>query len=180
MSHDYPYGLVAPSHNGCGAGVLPKILGLAILGKKATRSNNYSGLQSRLKITYHSLMHLEEDQSQGDYLIKRYDAHSVTVNETIHRNSLIIGLNCLIPDWQPRRLSALSLADLQPIFDLKPQVVILGTGTRFELPSKEIISAFHSRHIGFEFMDTPAACRTFVVLAAEGRQVVAALLLDPK
>lgn len=123
-------------------------------------------------------MNLEEDQSQGEYVIKRYDSSSVTVNETTYRNSLIIGLNCLIPEWRPRHVSELNLADLQPIFDLKPQIVILGTGHQFILPPKEIIAAFHGRQVGFEFMDTPAACRTFVVLAAEGRDVVAALLMN--
>src|SRR3989339_1860628 len=124
-------------------------------------------------------MHLEEDKSQGEYLIQRYDANSVTVNDTIHRHSLIIGLNCLVPDWQPQNLNKLTEVDLQPIFDLKPQVVILGTGNHFALPPKEIINAFHSRHIGFEFMDTRAARRTFVVLSAEGRNVVAALIINP-
>lgn len=123
-------------------------------------------------------MHLEEDKSQGDYLIQRYDAASVTVNETIYSKSLIIGLNTLIPNWQPRQVTELTESNVQVILDLKPQLVIFGTGSRFVLPAKNIINAFHSRHIGFEFMDTPAACRTFVVLSAEGRKVIAALLIN--
>jgi uncharacterized protein len=35
-----------------------------------------------------------------------------------------------------------------------------------------------ARRIGIETMDTVAACRTYNILAGEGRQVVAALLLE--
>ena len=43
--------------------------------------------------------------------------------------------------------------------------------------AEELIRALTEARIGLEVMDTPAACRTFNVLAAEGRAVVAALLL---
>lgn len=36
-----------------------------------------------------------------------------------------------------------------------------------------------AKRMGLETMDTPAACRTYNILAGEGRNVVAALLLEP-
>ena len=62
------------------------------------------------------------------------------------------------------------------IFDLQPEVILIGTGnTQIFLPPATQVHFFR-RNFGFEVMTTDAACRTFNVLAAEGRQVVAALL----
>jgi hypothetical protein len=65
---------------------------------------------------------------------------------------------------------------LQAIFDLEPEVILIGTGDKqvFLPPATQV--HFFRRNFGFEVMTTDAACRTFNVLAAEGRHVVAALL----
>jgi uncharacterized protein len=39
------------------------------------------------------------------------------------------------------------------------------------------MAAFSQARIGFDVMDTPAACRTYNVLTSEGRIVAAALLI---
>jgi uncharacterized protein len=61
---------------------------------------------------------------------------------------------------------------------MEPKIILVGTGTRLHFPPAEILSPLIERNIGFEIMDTPAACRTFTVLMSEDRQVVAALILD--
>ncbi|MEN8133080.1 MAG: MTH938/NDUFAF3 family protein, partial [Pseudomonadota bacterium] len=58
-----------------------------------------------------------------------------------------------------------------------PELVILGTGPRFQFPAAHIQKFFLQRDIGFEPMDTPAACRTYNILMAEGRNVACALLI---
>ena len=60
--------------------------------------------------------------------------------------------------------------------NLKPEVILIGTGNQqvFLPPAAQV--HFFRRNIGFEVMTTDAACRTFNVLIAEGREVVAALL----
>jgi uncharacterized protein len=65
---------------------------------------------------------------------------------------------------------------LEPVFALRPEVVLLGTGARQVFPSPELLMCFHRRGIGIEVMATAAACRTFNVLVSERRKVVAALL----
>lgn len=57
------------------------------------------------------------------------------------------------------------------------ELVIFGSGERIRFPRPEWLAALVQRGIGLETMDTAAACRTYNVLAAEGRHAVAALLL---
>ena len=72
--------------------------------------------------------------------------------------------------------SALSAGRLEPIFELGPEVVLLGTGPLQQFPPAELMMEFYRRHVGAEVMSTDAACRTFNVLVSEQRLVVAALM----
>jgi len=55
--------------------------------------------------------------------------------------------------------------------------VLFGSGSALRFPHPHLIRALTEARVGLEAMDTPAACRTFNILAAEGRGVVAALLV---
>ena len=74
-------------------------------------------------------------------------------------------------------IADLAEADLKMILDETPEIVILGTGWQAQQPSRELTFAMARRGIGFESMDTPAACRTFNILLSEGRDVAAVLLI---
>ena len=63
--------------------------------------------------------------------------------------------------------------------DMKPELVIFGSGTRLRFPPPAFLRGLMDQRIGLETMDTLAACRTYNILAGEGRHVVAALLIDP-
>jgi uncharacterized protein len=63
--------------------------------------------------------------------------------------------------------------------DLRVEVVIFGSGPRIRFPRPAWIAPLAARRIGIETMDTAAACRTYNILAQEGREVAVALLLDP-
>jgi len=60
----------------------------------------------------------------------------------------------------------------------KIEVVIFGSGAQLRFPPPECINALTSRAIGVDTMDLYAACRTYNILVAEGRQVIAALLIE--
>ena len=70
-----------------------------------------------------------------------------------------------------------------PLLDpaaLSPELVIFGSGSRLRFPKPALLQPLMTRRIGFETMDTAAACRTYNVLLAEGRAVVAALLFEAR
>ena len=64
------------------------------------------------------------------------------------------------------------------VLALEPELVVFGSGERLRFAAPALLRGLIERRIGVETMDTAAACRTFNVLAGEGRCVVAALLLD--
>jgi uncharacterized protein len=74
-------------------------------------------------------------------------------------------------------MADISLQSLQPALDLEPEILLLGTGARTMFPEPALLAELSRRRIGFEAMDTAAACRTYNVLAHEDRAVVAALLI---
>ena len=69
------------------------------------------------------------------------------------------------------------VADFEAVAALKPEIVLLGTGARQRFPPPRVYRLLTDARVGVEVMDTAAAARTYNIVAAEGRRVVAALLL---
>jgi uncharacterized protein len=105
----------------------------------------------------------------------------VMINDTRQTTRLetaaIIMPDRLVSPWRVADPSAVNLADFTAVLELKPELVIFGSGTTFRFPDPRIMAAFSQAKIGFDVMDTPAACRTYNVLMSEGRNVAAALLI---
>jgi uncharacterized protein len=116
------------------------------------------------------------DQVNGN-TINGYDPGTVVVNGNRHNHSLIVLPDQLITEWRPGCYFELQQEDLQELLQLNPEVVLLGTGPRQEFPAPSLLALFLEQQIGIETMDTASACRTYNILAAEGRRVAAALLL---
>ena len=125
-------------------------------------------------------MPLAEDIVTSRYRITAYGAETITVNEQVYRQSLLLSADRLTCPWPVRSLEQLDVDSLQPIIDQQPAVVLLGTGERQRFPDARIFAHFGERGIGLEVMDNGALCRTFNILIAEDRAVVAAVILDPE
>ena len=80
-----------------------------------------------------------------------------------------------VRQWPVKVDEPVALAHLAPLIEQQPDVIILGTGEKQSFPDPEISMQLLNRGIGLEVMDTGAACRTYNVLASEGRAVAAAL-----
>jgi uncharacterized protein len=81
-------------------------------------------------------------------------------------------------EWNVTSFDALRAEDFAALLDERPEVVLLGTGARQRFPHPRLSASLAHAHVGFEVMDTQAACRTYNILVAEGRRVLAVLLLD--
>lgn len=79
--------------------------------------------------------------------------------------------------WRPSHFEALMPDDFEAVLQWQPEVLIFGSGPRLRFASPSLYRRLIERRIGIETMDTAAACRTFNVLASEGRAVVAAVLM---
>lgn len=111
-------------------------------------------------------------------LVRAYSRTELRIGEEQVHTSCIVAADRLISDWPPARLDALLPEHLQAIFELQPEVVLLGTGERQRFPPAEIRAAFAARRVGLEAMDLGAACRTYNILVQEERRAVAALFLE--
>ncbi len=122
-------------------------------------------------------MSLTEDIVSSRYRISGYQQDAVAINEIQYKQSLILSAEYLHHPWQVNTVSDLNVDKLQFIFELNPDVVLLGTGMRQQFPSPKIMAIFGQQGIGLEVMDNGALCRTFNILVAEDRSVVAGIIL---
>ena len=84
----------------------------------------------------------------------------------------------MIIDWHAHSFAALTEADFNLILTFQPEVLLLGTGSQHRFAHPRLYRALSNAGIGVEFMSTPAACRTFNILMAEDRKVVAGILFE--
>ncbi len=108
-----------------------------------------------------------------------YGDDYVRVGVVVYRENVVVTPEQIVTGWCPGGFDALSDDDLAAVAALQPEIVLLGTGTRQRFPSPRLSRVLAEARIGLDVMDTPAACRTFNILAAEERKVAVAILLDP-
>jgi len=104
-------------------------------------------------------------------VIKQKQTHELLRLES----SLIVTPSQVIMDWQISDINGLSVDDIQYLTSLNPEVIILSDGLEFHQLPPKIASEFSRLAIGVEVMSLGAACRTYNLLLAEGRQVVLAI-----
>lgn len=122
-------------------------------------------------------MKLSLDSNEKQYRIDAYTQDSVRVGGRDYNDSLIVTPEKLISDWQPPPIKELVLQDMEQVITLSLQVLLLGTGRTLQFPPPPLLASLAAKGIGLEVMDTAAACRTYNILAAEGRRVGAALII---
>lgn len=123
-------------------------------------------------------MKLSLDNSEKQYRIDAYTLYSIRAGGQEYKDSLIITPEKIISHWQPAPVKELLLKDMEQVMALGLQVLLLGTGRTLQFPPQPLLAALAAEGIGLEVMDTAAACRTFNILAAEGRRVGAALMIE--
>ena len=122
-------------------------------------------------------MKLHSDHTAaGGHRITTYGAGFVTVNDTVFRGTVLLGRDTLEADFEERGPGDLDAATMQRLRELDPEVAIIGTGVRHVFLPPGLVAPLMRDGIGVEIMSTPAACRTYNILGAEGREVVALLL----
>ena len=123
-------------------------------------------------------MKLHLANTQGIKLFTAYGDDYVAVNHEKHQKNLILLPDALHEAWTEANVTTLTEADMAKLLTLGTEIVLLGTGKRLRFPAGPLMRPFAPAGIGLEVMDLQAACRTYNILAAEGRRVAAALLFD--
>ena len=122
-------------------------------------------------------MKFQLQQPTGQNLFTGYGSGYVMVNNVRYERSLVVTPDRVIEDWPATNFDELNTAHFEFLRSLKPAIVLLGSGATLRFPRPELPRCLAEVRIGLEVMDTTAACRTYNILTAEGRNVVAAVLL---
>jgi uncharacterized protein len=111
-------------------------------------------------------------------LFTAYGDDYVQIGATEYRQNVIVLPDRVVTGWAKGGYDALTEADFEALAALEPEVVLLGTGLTLRFPHPRLSRSLAAARIGLEVMATAAACRTYNILAAEGRKVAAALLVE--
>jgi uncharacterized protein len=84
-----------------------------------------------------------------------------------------------ISEWPLKSFEELAATHFDQMVNLQPELILIGTGSRQRFPKPELLKTLISAKIGFEIMDSQAACRTYNILVGEGRRVLLALIVEP-
>jgi uncharacterized protein len=121
---------------------------------------------------------LHPSSTAGLNIFTAYGEGYVAVNHRKYEENLIVLPESVAPGWSTASVATLAAADMDKLLALGAEIVLLGTGSRLRFPAGALLRPFAPAGIGLEVMDLQAACRTYNILAAEGRKVAAALLFD--
>ncbi len=121
-------------------------------------------------------MKFTPDRPQGN-VIRSFQAGEIRLDDRTVRTHAIISEDRIV-EWQPPAIPQLTLDDFAPALEMRPDIILLGTGLKQEFPSMHLLTDIMRAGVTIEVMHTDAACRTFNVLIGEYRAAVAALLVD--
>lgn len=124
-------------------------------------------------------MKLQPDRSDAQ-TITGYGPGWVGINAEKVFGSVVVGSQGQRFAWPAANYAELNAEHFAQLAELDAELVVFGSGSRLRFPNPAWLRPLVEKRIGVETMDTAAACRTYNILAGEGRNVVAALLLsDP-
>ncbi|MBI5430136.1 MAG: Mth938-like domain-containing protein [Nitrosomonadales bacterium] len=122
-------------------------------------------------------MKLHQSNPGNTKLFTSHGAGHVKVNGEQYDRSIVVIAGEVRIDWNVAGFSELNEAHFEYFLDLKPEVLLLGTGAQQHFPHPRLYRSLTDAGIGVECMDTPAACRTYNILVADGRKVAAAIII---
>ena len=123
-------------------------------------------------------MELQLEKNPSGHRIGSFTDDTLVIGGLRYTASLIVTLDQVVRDWPPQHPDQLSIDDFAMILTFKPELILIGTGNTLRFPNSGILKDVIRAGVGIDFMDTRAVCRTYNVLAAEGRHVVAGIIIE--
>ena len=122
-------------------------------------------------------MKIQLTVAPGEALFTGYGAGYVKVNQDRYEHSVILASGQTVAEWNATSFEGLTCAHFEALLALGPEIVLVGAGRTLRFPPRALTRSLTDAGVGLEVMDTGAACRTYNILIAEGRKVVAAVLM---
>lgn len=122
-------------------------------------------------------MKFARDQIDSRYLIEAYEEGWIRVGNAEFHHNLLLMPDRLRDPWELENLTDLSADNIAQLAGYQPDVILVGSGTKQLFSHPSLFSPLMQAGIGYEVMPTRAACRTYNILLAEDRRVLAALII---
>ncbi|MCO4088599.1 MAG: hypothetical protein HEQ17_06500 [Limnohabitans sp.] len=124
-------------------------------------------------------MKLQPDKSSST-IINAHGLGWIQINGTRFQSSLVVSSIPGSPPspWGPCLFENLKASDFDALVGLGAELIIFGSGHQLRFAKPQWIQTLIGHGIGVETMDSAAACRTYNILASEGRKVIAAILIE--
>jgi uncharacterized protein len=122
-------------------------------------------------------MKLHLNPAGGRNVFNGYGDGFVLVSGVRHETGVLVEPEGEVAGWEVRDIADLDERQVARLAGLRVEILLLGTGKVLRFPPAHVLQPLAQAGIGVEVMDTPAACRTYNFLMAEGRKVAAALML---
>jgi uncharacterized protein len=121
-------------------------------------------------------MKLQLVHAPGQNVFTGYGPGFVAINRVRHEYHLLVTGDRIMP-WDIAGFEALQAAHFEYLLSFDPEIVVFGTGATLRFPRPDLMKLVAGASVGLEVMDSHAACRTYNILTAEGRKVLAAILI---
>src|SRR3546814_4713296 len=102
-------------------------------------------------------MQLTLERPDYDFFLRGADGASALANERKLERSFVISPRALVEDWPVADVAAMAPADLQPLFELEPDLILLCRGETQAFPPAEPMAACLAQRLGLEPMTNAAA-----------------------
>ena len=117
-------------------------------------------------------------ESANALTIRRVEQGRIGIGESYYESSICLTADEALKEIDLPSVTSLTVEHLDQALVADPEILVLGTGWTYSMPPRDLTFALARRGIGFEVMDTPAACRTYNILISEGRRPAALLVID--
>ena len=111
-------------------------------------------------------------------MITAYDGGCIHIGTERIEKSIVLGSHGERFAWNLAQFEDLTEEHFTALVATKPELIIFGSGAKLRFAHPKLLASLMAARIGIETMDTPAACRTYNILAGEGRHVVGAFLIQ--
>ena len=123
-------------------------------------------------------MELHQDTPSTPCNIQSYKPGQLTIGQKKYDHSVVFALTTLPIAWRPQTADAITADDINALAHHQPDIILIGTGNHHQRLPDELFIELRQARIGVEIMSTAAACRTFTLLAADQRSVLAAVIIE--
>lgn len=120
-------------------------------------------------------MQITDETTDNKYMIQKCSSEGIVIDNSVYKNAMLVSPNTISIKWPVENIRLLRIQHMNDVLNMKPKILIIGSGNEQLYLDNKILFALYSNNIGCEVMKTTAACRTYNLLSMDNRNVCALL-----